>query len=324
MSILLQELLKDIPGDTEEQVDLTRKRINNEVREAIRKETGLALNRKDADQSRKNISVPVVLVPGLPEVLRNMKYDDDQELLLKISPFRRDLEMARNSLKNIKPLLKKLSLDDSCEESLKDKGGHIESNCSLIDALLQLFEGKDDPVERILEVNKDILGAYRYYPVRTRYPQQQNAKIELYWGVIGLVAEMLGVSVDSLTAVVLIHEVAHAYTHLGADIDGKRWDSEGFAKSEHALKEGLAQYYTYLICSQIDNRVIGTSEAFNALLKRQADDYRSHEEKMKDSKVEEIRYSLLDVRRKGVSTLDDFHNTLEEAKQRFSSKHYTI
>jgi hypothetical protein len=50
MSIRLQELLENIPDDTEERVDRTRKRINNEVREAIKRETGLALNRKDIGQ----------------------------------------------------------------------------------------------------------------------------------------------------------------------------------------------------------------------------------------------------------------------------------
>ncbi|MGR3174546.1 MAG: hypothetical protein ACUZ8N_08120 [Candidatus Scalindua sp.] len=47
MPILLQELLQKIPDDTEKRVDRTRKRINTEVREAIKRETGLALNRKE-------------------------------------------------------------------------------------------------------------------------------------------------------------------------------------------------------------------------------------------------------------------------------------
>ncbi len=50
MSIPLEDLLKDIPDDTEERLDRTRKRINAEVREAIKRETGLALNQKDIDQ----------------------------------------------------------------------------------------------------------------------------------------------------------------------------------------------------------------------------------------------------------------------------------
>lgn len=319
MSITLQQLLQEIPDDTREQVDRTRKRINAEVREAIKRETGLALNRKDIGQSRTNISVPVVLVPGIPEALQDIEYEDDYDLLLKISPFRRDLEAVRDSLENIKPLLKILETDNHCEDSLKDKNDHVELTRSLISKLLKKFNEKEEPVKKILGVNKDVLGAYIYSPMRTSFPQ---GRIELYWGVIGVVAGMLRINVEPLTAVVLIHEISHAYTHLGADIDGERWESDDFAKSERALKEGLAQYYTCLIRSQIDNKVTGTSIAFEKLLEHQPTDYHSHKMQMiEDSKVEDIRLALLDVRRKGISTLGDFRKTLEGIiKHRFFSK----
>ncbi len=41
--------------------------------------------------------------------------------------------------------------------------------------------------------------------------------------VIGLVSEWLGCAVEDLAIVVLTHELAHAYTQLGADIEGLRW-----------------------------------------------------------------------------------------------------
>lgn len=317
MPILLEELLQKIPDDTEKRVDRTRKRINTEVRDAVKRETGLALNRKDIDQGGTNISVPVVLVPGIPVALREIKYEDDHEILLEISPFRGDLEMAKNSLENIERLIEKLDSNDNGDEALKDKEGHTKLTVSYINTLLQLFE-KDDPVKKILRVNEDVLGAYIYSLMRTSFPQ---GRIELYWGVIGLVAGMLGINVESLTAVVLIHEIAHAHTHLGADIDGERWDNEGFANSEHALKEGLAQYYTHLICGQIDNKVIDTSKAFKTLLEHQPPAYHAHKQMKDDSKVEEIRFSLLDVRRKGISTLGDFLRSLVEAKHIFRGKH---
>ena len=39
--------------------------------------------------------------------------------------------------------------------------------------------------------------------------------------VIGLISGILGVSVEALTIVTLIHELSHAYSHLGYDIDGE-------------------------------------------------------------------------------------------------------
>jgi hypothetical protein len=64
-----------------------------------------------------------------------------------------------------------------------------------------------------------VLGAYFF-----RIPQ-----IRLYWVVIGIAARTLGVAVEALTIVVLAHELARAYTHLGRDIDNERWDTGHFA-----------------------------------------------------------------------------------------------
>jgi hypothetical protein len=58
------------------------------------------------------------------------------------------------------------------------------------------------------------------------------------------VSEWMGCTVEDLTVVVLTHELAHAYTQLGADIEGRRWPAAAFAAAESGLKEGLAQYYT--------------------------------------------------------------------------------
>jgi hypothetical protein len=38
--------------------------------------------------------------------------------------------------------------------------------------------------------------------------------------------------VEDLAAVVLAHELAHGCTHLGRDIDGRRWDVKAFRDSE--------------------------------------------------------------------------------------------
>jgi len=69
------------------------------------------------------------------------------------------------------------------------------------------------------------------------------ASIELYWRNIGVVASVLNVSISDLTIVVLAHEVAHEYTQLGADLDGRRWLTHRFALASTMGTETLAQYY---------------------------------------------------------------------------------
>jgi hypothetical protein len=77
-----------------------------------------------------------------------------------------------------------------------------------------------DPVRQILMVNQDVLGSYSYAPRNTDPKVANQASIQLYWTVIGLVAKDLGCEVEDLTVVVMVHELAHAYTQLGADIGG--------------------------------------------------------------------------------------------------------
>lgn len=113
------------------------------------------------------------------------------------------------------------------------------------------IEGKFDFVKWIPDVNDDFLGLY------TAPLDGQDARVAVYWGAFGLVAGMLAISVEDLTAVVLAHELAHAYTHLGSDIDGHCWSTSGFTRSARAVIEGLAQYYTYRVCDRLGGVVPG-------------------------------------------------------------------
>jgi hypothetical protein len=314
MSILLKDLLKRLPDDTEERVYLAYRRINNEVREAVRRETGLVLHRQNVDSRERKVSVSVV--QGIPTVLQNMSFDND--LILTISPFRRELEMIRNGIKGVEPLIKKLSQSVEGKALISGDDVHINQTNALVIRLLKLLD-VERSVEKILEINEDVLGTYIYkIPPRSAHYDSStcnSARIELYWGVIGLIAGMLAVEIEPLTAVVLIHEIAHAYTHLGADIDGERWGSINFSNSKRALKEGLAQYYTYLISKRIDNKIMGTYKAYELLLKEQPRDYHSHEGIIDEYKPEEIRLALIKVRRSSCeSTMEYFFDLLAEAR----------
>jgi hypothetical protein len=117
--------------------------------------------------------------------------------------------------------------------------------------------------------------------------------------VIGLVARALGVDIDLLTIVVLIHELAHAYTHLGYDIDGCKWDDEGWIHSPPAVREGLAQYYTERVLSKLRHRIPGCFEAYEKLLVKQPADYQTHKRWINEMKAdpEAIRLTLISLRK---------------------------
>lgn len=119
-----------------------------------------------------------------------------------------------------------------------------------------------DPLRILFDVNEDILGVYRYKTSGVKSDDRaiNRASIELYWAVIGLVAGYAACTVEDLTVVVLTHELAHAYTQLGADADGGRWQARRFASAGIAVVEGLAQYYSrrFVSCCR-GSRVGGAS-----------------------------------------------------------------
>ena len=329
VALLLQRLMERIPEDTEERVDKTQKRVNTAVREMIRSGTGLLLNRQDAPRDKtfrkKVISVPVFLVPGLPVELMDLKFEGIDELVMLISPYRRKLEQSKNGLSDTLPLIKQLVNGEQGTALLGGNKDSFEDTLKLIKALLEKID-KRDPVKKILEINEDVLGRYCYKvylpgqcPESILYDDPLNGWIELYWGLIGLVSGMLGTSIEALTAVVLIHEVAHAYTHLGADIDGIRWDSRWFANSDPALKEGLAQYYTHHITKRVDSQIPGTHEVFKELLKKQAAPYKTHECWVNDF-PEEVRLAMIAIRRNEKGSLEEFGRRLGDAKQQLAGR----
>jgi hypothetical protein len=177
-----------------------------------------------------------------------------------------------------------------------------------------------DPLKKILSVREDFLGIYEY-DARGLFADERainRATIRLYWGVIGLVSEWLGCTVEDLTIVVLTHELAHAYTQLGADIEGRRWSVVAFAKAETELKEGLAQYYTDRVLRRLERRYTGALKAFLALLPRQPEVYRVHQAWADISSPEAVRRAMLEVRRWNEGRLADFNRRLEAAQKELS------
>lgn len=72
---------------------------------------------------------------------------------------------------------------------------------------------KKQVIDQVKTFKKDILGIYCF-------SGREAPRIELYWMAHALFASAFGVRIEDLALVTLTHELAHAYTHLGRDIDG--------------------------------------------------------------------------------------------------------
>ena len=141
-----------------------------------------------------------------------------------------------------------------------------------------------------------------------------EAEIKIYWGVVGLIAPLLDCDIKDLTIVILTHELAHAYTQLGADIEGCRWPVKVFSEADIYLKEGLAQYYTDLVVRSLSSKYPGALEVYKDMLVKQFGPYRIHETWLEND-PEAVRRAMIEVRRNKEGELEDFNRRLDQAER---------
>lgn len=190
---------------------------------------------------------------------------------------------------------------------LLDKHPALQATLQLAQTLRSLVA--DLSLEmRIAAIREDVLGSY----------DSENHSIDLYWIPIGMFANLLGCTVEDLTGVVLAHELAHAYTHLGQDVDGQVWERQAFDVADREITEGLAQFYTSLVANSrmMAQRSLGFSRAFRDLLAYQAEPYRVHihwGEEEAELAGERVRLAMLACRKQGVTRYGDFRQLLKKA-----------
>lgn len=340
MTTRVQDLLAQIPRDSKARVEQTLKNWNTSIREAVRSEMALGLRFEDV-QRVVPVSVDKI---GYPAGFAEIRIPEKHRLSAQLSLHRGTLlELERSAAASAEMLARM-----GQQERQPVFGDHWEPvfREAHQGALHLLREVGDFRLGRWLYslVDDDLLGAYSYLavdaPSRPSLPElppdreprwrrtpadaseeshtnaertrrEEVGSIELYWGVIALVAMSVGAPVEAMAAVVLTHELAHAYTHQGFDIDGQAWGNAAFAKTERAVKEGLAQYYTARIAGQFDGRIARLRETFERLLEEQPDVYRAHERWLHEASPEAVRTALVLCRPRGAVDYEAFSGVIE-------------
>ena len=312
--MLVDELIKTLPTGTEEAVKRTKERLNQQIREALRQETGLRFRRAIEEdglfgntRTLETTNIHVRIEPGYPASLRRREPEAEQRLPALLAPWCGALEKLKEGSEQTRQILKALQSEFTGFNGYDDACTSVDLSRRLAIHMLGIA-GKFDFVKWILDVNDDVLGLY------TVPGDRLDARVDLYWGVIGLVSGMLAVSIEDLTAVILAHELAHAYTHLGSDIDGHCWSTHGFTRSSRAVLEGLAQYYTCRVCERLAGVAPGARRAYATLLPRQPEIYQTHTAWIKENRPEEVRLAMLQARRAGPVSLGDFGALLATAR----------
>lgn len=285
-----EEFLKYHERGLKGRVERTFKQWNNILRDHLRSETGLRLTVGEETQA-----VPVRISDGLPEAFAEIIAGldgRDWSMLLNSHILQQGLLATKFFEDGFEWISEWSDVEPSATEYEEIR--HVRISIYLLLRKLRRLGF----VERIRAVQEDILGAYFF-----RIPE-----VRLYWMVIGFLSGLLGVSVEALTVVVAAHELARAYTHLGRDIDGTRWETESFAATNLAITEGLAQFYAQAVCKKLEMRFPSALGAYERLLKLQSGPYLVQEEWMVDGEAvgEIVRISLVECRTNGIAKLGLF------------------
>ncbi|WP_422411515.1 MULTISPECIES: hypothetical protein [unclassified Endozoicomonas] len=224
---------------------------NQQVRDHLRGETALKLT-----IGNDTIKVPVAVVDGLPlpfaEVLG--EFENWPPLLPNREVLKKSIDGLLVTEQHFNPLQDLVPADIDREE--------VSAMHQWLVRILDKLD-QSEIIRRLCGIQQDILSAYFFHV----------PKVEIYWMAIGVASVLFDIPVEALTIVVLAHELAHAYTHLGKDIDGKQWETPAFAQSDLRIVEGLAQFYTEAVCKKLERRYQAALAAYESLLKNQSEPY---------------------------------------------------
>jgi len=293
-SMIEKIVLSQFP-DMKERVERAFKQWNGIIRDQLRAEMGLRLT-----IGNDHRSIPVYIADGLPPTVRQGLYGFDPTIVQLLFNKGR-LETTGDGVGYIFHNLEKIARvipphRGDIDESLRSCYQYVES-------ILQEV-GRLDILRTILSADHDVLGAYYF----------NGPFINIYWLAIGIAAGGLGVTPEGLAVVVAAHELAHAYSHLGRDIDLEAWDTAAFAYADVHIVEGIAQYYTQAVCSKLKDRMPYAMEAFEKLLGQQSKPYTCHRDWNLPAKSfgEVVRVSMISCRSREITDYGGFCHLLQQ------------
>lgn len=306
---MIRDLLVQRHRDLRERVESTYKRQNPIIRELLTKHTALRLS---ADTSRQHVAVRVV--DGLPEplaqVVETIPQREIWELILNHSLLQSTVAGLEFTDQRLNAIAAWQHISNTTELSTA-----LSRSREFISWLAETLE-RTEILDRLARIDEDVLGAYFFH--------NQPPTIQIYWMAIGIFAALQDTSVESLTVVTLAHELAHAFTHIGYDTDRQQWDTRAFSKTDPRIAEGLAQFYTEIVCQEFDKKNFGAgcSEAFIKLLRQQQSPYTCFRNWVGNAtkRQEIIRSCLIQCRTDQLTDYHDFEASLQEAAQRIDRK----
>lgn len=176
----------------------------------------------------------------------------------------------------------------------------------------RLDELGDELLKRNESLGRDFLDSFGQYHYDGKRPY---VSINILYCII--FCQQHNLNLYSFVLSTYVHELAHLYTHLGKDKDGKIW--ENFNQVNNTILEGLAQYYSYEYSKEIggqsdfETESDLTDDTGKYLFSNM---YREYKHYAKFSR-QQVYTAMIFARRNGITDKKEFRNLLEHYKSEF-------
>lgn len=195
------------------------------IREFLREETGLRMHQKIIGQKiKKDSNVSFYFMP-----------DRDDTFIKLIDQHYPDLDF--NEYAAFRTLNQDLKISKAYFPEISEKPTQAYNEIS--DYLDQYFKkyDLDSLIQTLFKTSgrsADIWGTYFF----------RDGRIDIYYLPLILFCQIYNVTLEHAIVSTLVHEVAHAYHHMGKDKDNVTWTS--MSGTDLKIVEGMAEYFTWL------------------------------------------------------------------------------
>ena len=301
-----------IPVDAEKLVEAAKDVYNSRIRTRLSTELALNLQTKNGGTETK---IKILVERGRGGPLQKFLDQQEKDFLPEyFKIWERDIRHLYNATNNLSNAIRNINqyyrdikdYEWPILDTIIKKSQCLDETKGFAGKLLEIISSAD-LANSIFRIQEDVLGLYCPDPKNSK-----SGEVILFYEPIAICAERLDVDITSLAAVVLIHELAHGYTHLGKDGDNFEWDLRDlFTTENRGVAEGLAQYYTDVVSEYLgDTGFESVHKAYLKLRRQQAGIYRIHDKWVTSFAREDVRGALVNFRRNRLKSLQIFNDLL--------------
>ena len=141
----------------------------------------------------------------------------------------------------------------------------------------------------------------------------RDGRINIYYLPLILFCQIYNVPLEQAIISTLVHEVAHAYHHMGKDKDNVTWTS--MSGTDLKIVEGMAEYFTWLFVETYKYNHTDMERTYNIMFKCLGNEYTVFKSWIPIYSKETIKSALLGTRKKSIIKYEEFHSLLENVKK---------